>query len=236
MSDKEYLEKYLDSKSLESGLKRLEMGEPVQYIVGNVNFCGNIINVNSDTLIPRFETELLVEKTINYVNDYFDKSVRIIDLGTGSGAIAIALKKEIDSIVDAIDISDGALAVAKDNALNNNVDINFFVSDMFDKVTGSYDVIVSNPPYIAMTEEIDDIVRNNEPAIALFANDNGLEFYEKILSQASNYINDRALIAFEIGRYQGEAVSLIAKKYFPFARISVEKDYPGEDRFVFIFI
>jgi len=236
MTDKEYLEKNLDSSKLKEGLKRLEAGEPIQYIIGNVNFCGNIINVNSNVLIPRFETELLVDKTINYVKRYFDKKVKIIDLGTGSGAIAISLCKKLDARVDAIDISDKALELAKENADLNNVNINFFKSDMLDSVSDKYDVIVSNPPYIAYDEEIEDIVKDNEPAIALFAENKGLEFYEKILSNAYKCINDKAIVAFEIGRYQGKSISEMAKSYFPDARVSIEKDFPGEDRFVFIFV
>ena len=236
MTDKEYLEKHLDSSKLEEGLKRLEAGEPIQYIIGNVNFCGNTINVNSNVLIPRFETELLVSKAINYVKKYFDKKVKIIDLGTGSGAIAISLSKKLNASVDAIDISDKALEIAKENASENGVEINFAISDMLDNVNDKYDVIISNPPYIAYDEEIEEIVKENEPAIALFAENNGLEFYERILSKASKHINDKAIIAFEIGRYQGKAISEIAKEYFPDAKISIEKDFPGEDRFVFIFI
>lgn len=236
MTDREYLEKHLDASMLETGLKRLEMGEPLQYIIGNVNFCGNTINVDSNVLIPRFETELLVDKTIKYIEKYFSNDIKILDIGTGSGAIAITLKKKLNCLVDAVDISGNALEAARENASLNGVSINFSLSDMLENVISKYDVIISNPPYIAYDEEIEDIVRNNEPAIALFAENNGLEFYEKILSKASKNINDKALIAFEIGRSQGEAITEIAKEYFPSARVSVEKDYPGEDRFVFIFI
>ncbi len=236
MTDREYLERFLEHSKLEEGLKLLAQGEPLQYIIGNVNFYGNIIKVNSDVLIPRFETELLVDKTINYVKKYFHGRIKALDLGTGSGAIAISLSKRLESAIDAVDISDKALAVAKDNALDNGVTINFFNSDVFSSVNDKYDLIISNPPYVAYDEEIEDIVRNNEPAIALFAENNGLEFYEKILSEATNYINDRALIAFEIGKGQGESVKNIALNYFPKANVSVEKDFPGEDRFVFVFI
>lgn len=236
MTDREYLEKHLDASMLETGLKRLEMGEPLQYIIGNVNFCGNTINVDSNVLIPRFETELLVDKTIKYIEKYFSNDIKILDIGTGSGAIAITLKKKLNCFVDAVDISGNALEIAIENASLNGVSINFSLSDMLENVISKYDVIISNPPYIAYDEEIEDIVRNNEPAIALFAENNGLEFYEKILSKVSKNINDKALIAFEIGRSQGEAITEIAKEYFPSARVSVEKDYPGEDRFVFIFI
>lgn len=236
MTDKEYLKKYLEPSKWDEGFKMLEEGEPLQYIIGNVNFCGNTIKVNSHVLIPRFETELLVDKTVNYIKTYFNMPVKIIDLGTGSGAIAITLKKKLESTVEAIDISGEALKVARENALLNNVSINFYESDMLDNVTGKYDVIISNPPYVAYDEEIDDVVRNNEPAIALFAENNGLEFYEKILSKAKNNINAKALIALEIGRSQGKAVEQIARNYFPNAEIRVEKDFPGEDRFVFAFV
>ncbi|MEI3507710.1 MAG: HemK/PrmC family methyltransferase [Bacilli bacterium] len=147
MTDIEYLKKYFPGK-LEDGIRMLEEGLPVQYIVGNVNFYGNTIKVNPDVLIPRFETELLVSKTIDYIKEYFDRDVEILDVGTGSGAIAIALKKSLDAEVDAVDISVKALETARINATLNSVQINFFESDMLDGVIDKYDVIISNPPYI----------------------------------------------------------------------------------------
>ena len=235
MTDIEYLKKYFPGK-LEDGIRMLEEGLPVQYIVGNVNFYGNTIKVNPDVLIPRFETELLVSKTIDYIKEYFDRDVKILDIGTGSGAIVIALKKSLDAEVDAVDISVKALETARINATLNSVQINFFESDMLDRVIDKYDVIISNPPYIRFDEEIEDIVRNNEPAIALFAGENGLEFYEKILKDAALRINEKAIIAFEIGKDQGEDITRIAKKYFKEAKVKVEKDLPGLDRYLFIFI
>ena len=113
---KEYLKKYLPEDRLEEGLKQLEENVPVQYIIGNVNFYGIELEVNKDVLIPRFETELLVEKTVDYIKKTFKEKVNIIDLGTGSGAIALTLKKKIDCEVDAIDISEKALKVDKKNA------------------------------------------------------------------------------------------------------------------------
>ena len=206
MNNEKYLKKYLSKEKLEEGLRKLKQGIPIQYIIGNVNFYGNIIKVNENVLIPRFETELLVEKTINYIKAYFEKDIKILDIGTGSGAIAITLKKELNAKIDAIDISDKALKVAKENAKNNQTDINFFQSNIFSTVKGKYDVIISNPPYISEDEEIEDIVKNNEPHIALFAKNKGLEFYERILKEASNYINNKAIIAFEIGKYQGKEI------------------------------
>ncbi len=235
MTDRKYLEKYLDKAKLQEGLEKLEEGIPLQYIIGDVNFYGNIIKVNSNVLIPRFETELLVDKTIKYAKTYLPRQIDVIDLGTGSGAIAISLKKKLTAMVDATDISNKALEVALENAKINETDINFFISDIFSDVTKSYDLIISNPPYVSKNEAIEDIVKKNEPAIALFADNDGLEFYEKILSNAKYYLKKPGLIALEIGRTQGKKVAEIAKNYFPDAKIKIEKDFPGEDRFVFIF-
>lgn len=234
MSDIEYLEKYLPSDKLEEGKKRLENGEPVQYIVGNVDFYGNIINVNKNVLIPRFETEELIEKTINLIKKYFDKKVNIVDLGTGSGCIAITLKKQLECNMDAVDISRDALEVARENAKINDVNINFYQGDMLNTLNKKYDIIISNPPYIAYDEEIMDIVKKNEPHLALYASDNGLYFYHKILKNANNYLNDKSIIAFEIGYTQGLEIVSTAKKYFPQSKILLEKDLQNKDRFVFI--
>ncbi len=231
----EYLRKYLKDKDIETAIKELESGIPVQYIVGNVDFYGNIFKVTKDTLIPRFETELLVEKSINYINKYFkDRRVDVLDIGTGSGCIAITINKLINSNVDAVDISDKAIEVAKENNKINNTDVNFIVSDVFSNVNKRYDVIISNPPYISYDEEIMDIVYSNEPHSALFALDNGLYFYDKILSECREYLNDRFFIAFEIGYKQGNDIINIINKYFDNVNISLEKDYSGRDRFIFI--
>ena len=235
MTDAEYLEKYLNKEKLEEGLEKLKQGLPVQYIVGNVDFYGSILKVNENVLIPRFETETLVEKTIEYSKKYLNEPYKIIDLGTGSGAIAITLKKHLNSSVDAIDISKEALQIAKENAKNNAVEINFFQSDMLENVKNKYDIIISNPPYIAYDEEVEEIVKNNEPSIALYAKNNGLEFYEKILKKANNHLNKPGLIAFEIGVNQGESIKEIGQHYFKKANIKIEKDLTGKDRYVFIF-
>ena len=232
--DIEYLKKYLPSDRFEDGIKKLEEGKPVQYIVGNVNFYGNTINVNENTLIPRFETELLIEKTIKLINKYFDKKVDILDIGTGSGCIAITLNKEVNSNIDAVDISDEALIVAKENKKINNTNVNFYKSDVFSSVDKKYNVIISNPPYIAYDEEIMDIVYENEPHMALFADDNGLYFYDKILRECINYLKDKFIIAFEIGYKQGDAVKELAYKYLDNIDVTIEKDYNDRDRFVFI--
>ena len=230
----EYLKKYLQDKDIDTAIKELENGIPVQYIVGNVNFYGNTINVNKNVLIPRFETELLVDKTIKYIKNNFKHHVDILDIATGSGCIAITLKKEIDSTVDASDISEEALKVAKENALNNKVDINFINSDMLTNITKKYDIIISNPPYLTKEDDIMDIVKNNEPEIALYAKDNGLYYYDVILKNIKNNLKDKYLIAFEIGYTQGEVIKNIAIKYLDNINVKIEKDYSNKDRFVFI--
>ena len=232
----EYLRKYLKDKDLDTALKELESGIPVQYIVGNTNFYGDDFKVNRNTLIPRFETELLVEKTYNYIKKYFNKDkVKILDIGTGSGCIAITLNKLLDdSDVTGVDISSEALEVAKENNISNNANVKFIESDLFSNVNERYDVIISNPPYISYDEEIMNIVWNNEPHLALYAPDNGLYFYDKIIKDSSKYLNDKFIMAFEIGYKQGEDIVKIVNKYYKDTNISVEKDYSGRDRFVFI--
>lgn len=233
----DYLYKYLDNLSkFEEGINKLIKGIPVQYIVGNVDFYGYLFKVNSNVLIPRFETEELVSKTNYYIKKYFNDDLKIIDLGTGSGCIAITLKHQFPNFnIDAVDISDEALLVAKENAKINNVDINFFRHDMRLPLNNKYDVIISNPPYIRYDEEIMEMVKNNEPHLALYADNNGLEFYEKILENSKKYLNKKSLIAFEIGEEQGNDIIDMALKYYPDSIIKLEKDLQNRDRFIFVF-
>lgn len=234
MNDIEYLKKYLPKDKLKQGLEELKNGRPVQYIIGNVNFYGNTIKVNENVLIPRFETELLIEKTVNYAKKNLKEPLNIIDLGTGSGAIAITLKKLLNCNMEAIDISEKALSLARENADLNNVEIDFYFSDMLNSVKGKFDIIISNPPYIAPNEEVPKLVKDNEPAIALYALENGLYFYKKILKKARKYLKKQGFIALEIGMSQGNEVKELALKYFPDHIVTIEKDLPGKDRYVFV--
>lgn len=233
MSPLEYLKKYLPPELLEDGIKKMESGIPLQYIVGNVDFYGLNFIVNENVLIPRFETELLVEKTISYINKYFTNDLKIVDLGTGSGCIAITLSKKLNVRVDAVDISASALEVAKKNNIINNTNVNFYLGNMLEPLSKKYDVIISNPPYIAYDEEIMDIVKNNEPGIALYADNNGLYYYEEIIKNCKNYLNENGLLAFEIGYMQASSIKKLAKKYLNKEAI-IEKDYSNKDRFAFI--
>ncbi len=233
MTDLEYIKKYYNGP-LDDAIKRLESGEPVQYIVGNVDFYGYNFEVNKNVLIPRFETEELVKYTLDIIKDEFN-SPKILDIGTGSGCIAVTLKRELpDSVITAVDISNDALSVAKKNACDNNVNINFTNSDIFENVDDKFDVIISNPPYIKTIEEIDPKVEKNEPSIALYAGVDGLACYRKVLSNVSNYLNYKFLIAFEIGETQGNDLLLLANKYLSDVDVEVKKDIYGRDRFVFI--
>lgn len=235
-----YLKKYikdnnLDNTYYENCYQELLKGRPIQYIIGNVDFYGNIIKVNESVLIPRFETELLCEKTINKSKKIFpNQQIDILDLGTGSGCIAITLKKILNSNVDALDISSEALEIAKENANSNNVEINFINEDMTKYQEKKYDLIISNPPYIGYDEEIMEIVNKNEPHLALYADNNGLYFYEEIIKKIPHITKNKYLIAFEIGYLQATAIVEIAKKHLENINITIEKDYQDLDRFIFI--
>lgn len=230
MSDLEYLKKYYKG-NIEEAIKRLNDGEPVQYIVGDVDFYGNIIKVDKRVLIPRFETEGLVEIALEYLTN---TNIDIVDLGTGSGCIPITLKKKLPNInVDAVDISLDALELAKENAKLNNVDINFIQGNMLNPLNKKYDSIISNPPYIAYDEEVMDIVKNNEPNNALYADNDGLYFYEEILKNCKNYLKDKYYIFFEMGYSQGERIKQIALKYLD-CTVEIRKDLQGFDRYVII--
>ena len=229
MNDIEYLKKYYKG-NIEDAIKRLDEGEPVQYIVGDVDFYGNTIKVDKRVLIPRFETEGLCELAKEYLKDNID----CIDLGTGSGCIAITLKKMNRSInMDAVDISSDALDLARENAAINDVEINFIQNDMLNNINKKYDLIISNPPYIRYDEEIMDIVKNNEPNIALYADNEGLYFYEEILKNAKKNLKEEYVILFEMGYDQGDKIKSIAHKYLD-CNVEIKKDLQGFDRYVII--
>lgn len=179
-----YLKKYLKNKDMDTAILELKRGIPVQYIVGDVDFYKYNFIVNQNVLIPRFETEELVDNTIRYIKANFSGEVKIIDVGCGSGAIGITLAKELENAkVTCLDISDAALDVTRENAKRLNVSINVLKGDMLDYVNDKYDVVISNPPYIATDEEIEDIVKNNEPHLALYSGEDGMDSYRQIFSK-----------------------------------------------------
>ena len=207
---------------------------PIQYVIGNVNFYGNTFKVNKNVLIPRFETEELVENTINLIKEYFNYPISIIDLGCGSGCIGITLKKKLSNVnATLLDISEKALEVAKENATNLNCEVDFILSDMWNNVEDSFDIIISNPPYIRNNEEIEDLVRNNEPHLALYGGVDGLDMYRKIREGLLNHVNDKFLLALEIGDEQrSDVVKLFGD--IPNIEIITKQDLSGRDRMVFV--
>ena len=233
------LDKEVDSdieKLYKSSLEALKENKPIQYVIGNVNFYGLKFIVNKNVLIPRFETEELVEQVVEYAKSLNKDKIKILDLGCGSGAIGLTLKSILkDSEVTLVDISKEALEVAKLNANNLNLDVTFIESDWFSNVgLDKYDIIVSNPPYIRTNEEIEEIVRNNEPSLALYGGIDGLDCYRKILANIKPYLNDKFLIAFEIGESQKEEIYDIVEKYLKDVEIICKKDLYGRNRMIFV--
>ena len=233
------LDKEVDSdieKLYKSSLEALKENKPIQYVIGNVNFYGLKFIVNKNVLIPRFETEELVEQVVEYTKDLNKDKIKILDLGCGSGAIGLTLKSILkDSEVTLTDISKDALEVAKLNANNLNLDVTFIESDWFSNVKlEQYDIIVSNPPYIRTDEEIEEIVKNNEPSLALYGGVDGLDCYRKILANIKPYLNDKFLMAFEIGESQKEEIYDIVNKYLKDIEITCKKDLYGRNRMIFV--
>lgn len=233
------LDKEVDSdieKLYKSSLEALKENKPIQYVIGNVNFYGLKFIVNKNVLIPRFETEELVEHVVEYAKDLNKDKIKILDLGCGSGAIGLTLKSILkDSEVTLTDISKEALEVARLNANNLNLDVTFIESDWFSNVgLDKYDIIVSNPPYIRIDEEIEEIVRDNEPSLALYGGIDGLDCYRKILANIKPYLNDKFLIAFEIGESQKEEIYDIVNKYLKDVEITCKKDLYGRNRMIFV--
>jgi release factor glutamine methyltransferase len=233
MDNLSYLKKYYEG-DLNEAIKRLENNEPLQYIVGHVEFIDYKIKVNSNVLIPRFETELLVTKIKEYANSLFKTKINILDIGTGSGCIAISLKKMINSDVDASDISPLALELAEENAILNTAKVTFILSDLFSNIDNKYDIIVSNPPYIDKSEYVMDLVKNNEPHLALYAEEKGLYFYQEIIKKIKPFLKDKFLIAFEIGSSQSSDIKKIIENNVNNVDIKIEKDLNDLDRYIFI--
>lgn len=217
-------------REYEIALKKRAEHVPLQYIVGETEFMGLKFNVNSSVLIPRQDTETLVEQALKVVRP----GMKVLDLCTGSGCIIVSILHNVPEVEGyAIDISKQALNVAKENAKLNDVSVMFERSDLFDHVTGTFDVIVSNPPYIR-TEEIVKLmpeVQMFEPLEALDGKEDGLYFYRKIVTECRDYLNPEGRILFEIGYDQGEDVSALLREA-GFKEIAVIKDLAQNDRVV----
>lgn len=216
-------------------LARLEKSEPIQYIIGFTEFYGLNLQVNPSTLIPRPETEELVDWIINSENTTDTQPLKIVDVGTGSGCIAIALAKHIENAtVEAIDISQNALSTAYQNAKTNEVAIHFYHQDILEteRFESTYDIIVSNPPYVRDSEkkEMRNNVLQNEPESALFvSNTDPLLFYKKIGTLAFKSLTQEGRLYFEINEYLGQEMRGLLES-IGFTNISLKRDMFGKDR------
>lgn len=227
-------------QAFEQGIARMEQGEPLGHVLGFEWFYGYRFTVNKDVLIPRPETEELVANILAAYDELFaGAQAQVIDVGTGSGAIAISLSKEEANLqVAASDISAAAITVAKQNAEQNEAQVAFYTGDMLQPFIDQgirCDILVSNPPYIPAHEQMEHSVVDYEPHVALFGGEDGLKFYRQIFANAHRVLKEKAMLAFEMGYDQGERLTALAKQYFPDARIEVLKDLSGKNRMLFIY-
>lgn len=219
-----------DQKLLESIMGQLEDHRSPQYITGKAYFRDLELAVDERVLIPRPETEELVDLVLK---ENGKADLRVLDIGTGSGAIAISLKSaRPDWQVTASDISQGALQLAEENSKLNQVSLDFVESDVFGQITGTFDVIISNPPYIAYgdKDEVGMNVLASEPHLALFADEDGFAIYRQIIEGAGEYLSENGKLYFEIGYKQGDGLRALLSKHFPQKRVRVLEDIFGKDR------
>lgn len=207
-------------------------GKPLQYITQKQEFMGIDFFVNEDVLIPQPDTEILVETVLDICKRYSNQSLRILDLCTGSGAIAISLSKILNTQVFASDVSTKALEVAEKNNVLNNSKVEFIESNLFEQINGEkFDIIVSNPPYIK-NEEIKLLSKQvqNEPYIALAGGEDGLDFYRKIIDEAYKHINKNGYLCLEIGYDQKEDLIKLIKQNENYEYENCIKDLSNNDR------
>lgn len=212
--------------------------EPAHYIIGEVEFCGLIFKINKDVLIPRPETESLVEEAIGLSL----KEVTVLDLCTGSGCIAISIAKGLPAgRVYAVDISEGAVNIAKENAERNGVEdrITFLAGDLFKAMEGigmegKFDLIVSNPPYVSKIEmeALQPEIKDYEPVLALYGGEDGLDFYRKIIHEAPRYFSPSGILIMELGYGMADVVRDLLEKEGCYNRVEIKKDIAGIDRII----
>lgn len=221
----------VDLREFELNVIDLINGKPIQYILNNQVFYGYNFYVDENVLIPQPDTECLVEEVIN-IAEKFSEKIKILDMCTGSGAIAISLRKNINATIFASDISDEALDIARKNTTINQTEITFIKSNMFENIKDKFDIIVSNPPYIEtdvipiLSEEV-----KNEPKLALDGGKDGLDFYRILAKESGEYLNDNGILAVEIGYDQKEAVIKLFEEN-GFVNIYSKKDFGSNDRII----
>ena len=223
-----------EKQFVEEIYKKLAAHIPAQYLIGHAEFFGMQLKVDERVLIPRPETEDLVELILA---ENPKENLKVLDIGTGSGAIALALaKNRPDWTITASDISQDALDLAMENVNNQGLTLFFIKSNCFSEISSKYDIIVSNPPYISRVDEAEVglNVLHSEPHLALFADEDGLAIYRRIAEESKDYLNDGGKIYLEIGYKQGQSVPALFKENFPEKRVRTLKDQFGQDRMVVI--
>ena len=233
----EQISKEIEDKYFSLIEKHIKEDVPLSHLVGFEYFYDRKYKVTKDVLSPRMETEELMYKVIEYVKASNKNKFKILDLCTGSGIIAITLKKELEKVsVDVIasDISEEALEIAKENSQSHDATIKFIKSDIFNHINDRFDIIVSNPPYIDRKDEVTmkDNVLKYDPHLALFAEEEGMYFYRKIIEQAKDYLNENGVMFFEIGYDQKDKIIKLADMNGYSAE--VYKDINGRDRMAFL--
>ena len=233
----EQISKEIEEKYFSLIEKHIKEDVPLSHLVGFEYFYDRKYKVTKDVLSPRMETEELIYKVIEYVKASNKNKFKILDLCTGSGIIAITLKKELEKVsVDVIasDISEEALEIAKENSQSHDATIKFIKSDIFNHINDRFDIIVSNPPYIDRKDEVtmQDNVLKYDPHLALFAEEEGMYFYRKIIEQANDYLNENGVMFFEIGYDQKDKIIKLADMNGYSAE--VYKDINGRDRMAFL--
>mgnify|MGYP001170061903 CR=1 FL=1 len=220
-------------KNIDEAFRKRAKRYPLQYILQEVHFLNTILKVDESVLIARPETEFLCDFIIREYQKKDIRQIRCLDMGTGSGAIAISLKKELKMIsMEAVDISDRALRTAKKNAEFNQTQIHFIQSDLFENVQGKYDLIISNPPYVTEAEYSQlEPELFFEPKNALVSENNGLNHIFKIIASAIDYMNPNAVLYLEIGAKQAETIISVTKNY-RYRTVQIIKDLSGFDRFI----
>ncbi len=227
-------------KEFNAGMERILKQEPMSHVLGYSWFYGYKMIVNEDVLIPRPETEELCAHVLSRMDRYFPEgTIETADVGTGSGAIAIAVSKEEPRVhMRATDISEEALVTARENARVNEANISFAAGDMLQPLIDAgekLDVLISNPPYIPAHEEMEKSVIDFEPHVALFGGEDGLFFYRRIFDDCKKVLKDRAFMAFEMGWDQRERMSALVEEKLPGARYEILKDMNGKDRMLFVY-
>lgn len=221
-----------DEKLLSNIFHQLKVHKPAQYILGFEDFHGLRFQVDERVLIPRPETEELVELILA---ENPKTELKVLDIGTGSGAIAVSLKESCPLWqLTASDLSVDAIELARENAKLNQVDISFIQSDVFEVISDSFDIIVSNPPYISENDknEVGLNVLDSEPKMALFADEDGLAIYRQIIERAAKHLSPQGKLYFEIGYKQGSDLKKLLSLHFPDKCVRVLKDQFGQDRMV----